>query len=80
MSLLTLVHLDDEQIEIVTDAVRSWCAQYNHDVNDQKGHAAMQVAVSIAMTTKTSRAEFLNLLSKQLDAASDSDRPPQGAD
>lgn len=52
MSLLPLLSLPDEKIDIVTDAVRGWCETRRCIVNDVQGRAAVQTAVAIALSTE----------------------------
>ncbi|WP_132528747.1 hypothetical protein [Rhizobium sp. BK376] len=64
MSLLTLLSLEDEQIEIVTGALREWSKESGHSVHNQAGREAMEVAVRIAASQRPSQAELPNLLGK----------------
>jgi hypothetical protein len=69
MSLLTLLSLQDEQIEIVTEAVREWCDEHNHVINDEEGMVALRAAIAIALTDKWDPSEFPNQLRREMDAA-----------
>jgi hypothetical protein len=52
MSLVTLLSLQDDQIDVVTDAVRRWCDANNVDINGERGRSALQAAVAIALTAE----------------------------
>jgi ADP-ribosylglycohydrolase len=46
MSLFNLLSLDDQDIDLVTGVVKSWCER-NHVASDSEcGHAAMAAAVN----------------------------------
>jgi hypothetical protein len=51
MSLLPLLSLPDEKIDIVTDAVRGWCETRRCDVTGARGRFAMETAVAIALAS-----------------------------
>jgi hypothetical protein len=50
MSLVTLLSLQDDQIDVVTEAVRRWCDANDLDINSECGRLAVQSAVAIALT------------------------------
>ncbi|KAA0681155.1 hypothetical protein DTW90_37170 [Neorhizobium sp. P12A] len=64
MSLLNLLSLEDDQIEIVTGAVRRWCEENRHSVNSQAGRQAMEVAISLAVSQRTDQSKLESLLAK----------------
>ena len=68
MSLLTLLSLQDEQIEIVTNTVRQWCEEHNHDIDDELGRSALQAAVAIALTDKWDPSTFPSQLRREMDS------------
>jgi hypothetical protein len=51
MSLLPLLSLPDEKIDIVTDAVRNLCETRRCDVTGARGRSAMETAVAIALAS-----------------------------
>lgn len=68
MSFMTLLSLQDEQIEVVTETVQRWCQERHLDINSDDGRAALQAAVAIALTDKWSPADLPAQLRKQLTA------------
>ncbi len=58
MSIVTLLSLDDDQIDTVTDAVREWCATNRQDINSQAGRIAMQTAVNLALANRWDPEDF----------------------
>lgn len=67
VSIVTLLSLDDDQIDTVTDAVREWCAANRQDVNSQAGRIAMQTAVSLALASRRDPGDFADQLRRHLD-------------
>jgi hypothetical protein len=68
MSLLPLLSLQDEQIEIVTEAVRQWCDDNGHVINDDTGKAALRAAVALALTDKWDPSNFLPRLRREMES------------
>jgi hypothetical protein len=66
MSFLTLLSLEDEQIELVTDAVRRWCEQKGCDIGDEHGRLAMETAVAVALSARTPPASLLEVLTERI--------------
>ncbi|MBB4440328.1 MULTISPECIES: hypothetical protein [Rhizobium] len=64
--LLSLISLDDDDITIVTDAVRQWCCEKKLDIDSIEGHRAITVAVDLVQMS-TGRDRLFSELSKQLD-------------
>ncbi|TCR87657.1 hypothetical protein [Rhizobium sp. BK376] len=71
MSLLTLLSSQDEQIEIVTNTVRQWCDEHNHDIHDERGRFALQAAVALALTDKWDPSTFASRLRREMDNCPD---------
>jgi hypothetical protein len=64
--LLSLISLNDDEITIVTDAVRQWCCERKLDIDSIEGRHAITVAVDLVqMNTDCDR--LFAELSKQLD-------------
>jgi hypothetical protein len=64
--LLSLISLNDDDITIVTDAVRQWCCERKLDIDSIEGRHAITVAVDLVqMNTDCDR--LFAALSKQLD-------------
>jgi hypothetical protein len=64
--LLSLISLNDDEITIVTDAVRQWCCERKLDIDSIEGRHAITVAVDLVqMNTDCDR--LFAALSKQLD-------------
>ncbi|ASS57923.1 hypothetical protein [Rhizobium leguminosarum] len=64
--LLSLISLNDDEITIVTDAVRQWCCGRKLDIDSIEGRHAITVAVDLVqMNTDCDR--LFAALSKQLD-------------
>ncbi|MBC2804398.1 hypothetical protein ELI49_13075 [Rhizobium ruizarguesonis] len=64
--LLSLISLNDDDITIVTDAVRQWCCERKLDIDSIEGRHAITVAVDLVqMNTDCDR--LFAELSKQLD-------------
>jgi hypothetical protein len=48
--LQSLISLSDEEIEIVTSAVREWCRANNYQIDSLQGRRAITVAIDIVQT------------------------------
>jgi len=66
MSLITLLSLDHEVIEVVTGAVSDWCGQQGCDIDSSNGRKAMAAAVQLALSSPPTRSELLQLLSTEI--------------
>lgn len=64
--LLSLISLNDDEITIVTDAVRQWCCQRKLDIDSIEGRYAITVAVDLVQMN-TDRDKLFAEMSKQLD-------------
>lgn len=64
--LLSLISLNDDEITIVTDAVRQWCCQRKLDIDSIEGRHAITVAVDLVQMN-TDRDKPFAEMSKQLD-------------
>ncbi|MBX4957266.1 hypothetical protein [Rhizobium lentis] len=64
--LLSPISLDDQDITIVTDAVRQWCGEKKLDIDSIEGRRAITVAVDL-LQMDISRDRLFAELSKQLD-------------
>ncbi|WP_245496770.1 hypothetical protein [Rhizobium ruizarguesonis] len=64
--LLSLISLNDDDITIVTDAVRQWCCERRLDIDSIEGRHAITVAVDLVQLN-TGRDRLFSELSKQLD-------------
>lgn len=60
------ISLDDQDIIIVTDAVRQWCGERKFDIDSIEGRRAITVAVDL-LQMDISRDRLFAELSKQLD-------------
>lgn len=52
MSLVTLLALQDDQIEVVTEALRRWCDTQKLEIDSERGRVAMQAAISLALADR----------------------------
>lgn len=68
MSLLTLLQLENEQIETVIGAVRDWCVQNGRDLTDGEARKAMTIAITLAIATNPTRTELLESLSRTVES------------
>ncbi|NNU48291.1 hypothetical protein G9X68_14365 [Rhizobium sp. WYCCWR 11279] len=64
--LLSLISLNDDEITIVTDAVRQWCCDRKFDIDSVQGRHAITVAVDLVQMN-TDRDKLFAEMSKQLD-------------
>jgi hypothetical protein len=48
--LQSLISLSDQEIELVTDAVRKWCLQQNCEIDSSEGRRAITAAIDIVQT------------------------------
>ena len=64
MSLLNLVSLDDDQVEIIITAVKDWCEQNGVSIDDENGRQAMSIALSGAKTGKPTCLELSDLIER----------------
>jgi hypothetical protein len=48
--LQSLISLSDQEIELVTEAVRQWCSKHHCDVDSTEGHRALTAAIDIVQT------------------------------
>lgn len=64
--LLSLISLNDDEITIVTDAVRRWCCERKLDIDGTEGRRAITIAVDLVQLN-TDRDRLLAELSKQLE-------------
>ena len=64
--LLSLISLNDDEITIVTDAVRQWCCERKLDIDSIEGRHAITVAVDLVQMNTDHDGLFAEL-SKQLD-------------
>ncbi|MBX5039603.1 hypothetical protein HJB51_05660 [Rhizobium lentis] len=64
--LLSPISLDDQDITLVTDAVRQWCGEKKLDIDSIEGRRAITVAVDL-LQMDISRDRLFAELSKQLD-------------
>jgi hypothetical protein len=64
--LLSLISLNDDEITIVTDAVRQWCCERKLDIDSIEGRHAITVAVDLVQMNTDCERLFAEL-SKQLD-------------
>ncbi|MBX5158043.1 MULTISPECIES: hypothetical protein [unclassified Rhizobium] len=64
--LLSLISLNDDEITIVTDAVRLWCCERKLDIDSIEGRRAITIAVDL-IQMNTDRDRLFTELSKQLD-------------
>jgi hypothetical protein len=64
--LLSLIALNDDEITIVTDAVRLWCCERKLDIDSTEGRRAITIAVDL-IQMNTDRDRLFTELSKQLD-------------
>ncbi|WHO75235.1 hypothetical protein [Rhizobium sp. BT03] len=64
--LLSLISLNDDEITIVTDAVRQWCCERKLDIDSVEGRRAITIAVDLVQLN-TRRDRLFAELSKQLD-------------
>ncbi|ANM11077.1 hypothetical protein B5K08_13895 [Rhizobium leguminosarum bv. trifolii] len=63
--LLSLISLNDDEITIVTDAVRQWCGERKLDIDSIEGRRAITIAVDLVQMN-TRRDRLFAELSKQL--------------
>lgn len=70
MSFLSLLAVKDDRIDIVTDAVRNWCAAHGHDMSDGSGKMAMETAIALALGDPWDGRLFPERLRQELDRAS----------
>jgi hypothetical protein len=66
MSLVTLLSLQDDQIDVVTESVRVWCEEHNHDINSEQGRAALQAAITVALADQWDPKAFQSKLKSRL--------------
>ncbi|MBB2752543.1 UNVERIFIED_ORG: hypothetical protein GGI57_003246 [Rhizobium aethiopicum] len=64
--MLSLISLNDDEITIVTDAVRQWCCERKLDIDSIEGRRAVTIAVDLVQLN-THRDRLFAELSKQLD-------------
>jgi hypothetical protein len=64
--LLSLISLNDDEITIVTDAVRRWCCERKRDIDSTEGRRAITIAVDLVLMN-SDRDRLFAELSKQLD-------------
>jgi len=55
MSLLTLLSLDNDDIECVTSAVRIWCDQHGAEVDSRAVTKAMSIAIHLCSQARRRR-------------------------
>ncbi|MBB4289828.1 hypothetical protein GGE16_001868 [Rhizobium leguminosarum] len=63
--LLSLISLNDDEITIVTDAVRQWCCERKLDIDSIEGRRAVTIAVDLVQMNTDHDKLFVEL-SKQL--------------
>ncbi|MDC9809233.1 hypothetical protein [Rhizobium binxianense] len=63
--LLSLISLNDDEITIVTDAVRQWCCERKLDIDSIEGRRAITIAVDLVQMNTDHNKLFVEL-SKQL--------------
>ncbi|ARM88918.1 hypothetical protein RHEC894_CH02630 [Rhizobium sp. CIAT894] len=64
--LLSLISLNDDEIAIVTNAVRQWCCEKKLDIDSLEGRRAITVAVDL-IQMNTDHDKLFAELSKQLN-------------
>ncbi|PDT00938.1 hypothetical protein CO666_27780 [Rhizobium chutanense] len=64
--LLSLISLNDDEIAIVTNAVRQWCCEKKRDIDSVEGRRAITIAVDL-IQMNTEHDKLFAELSKQLD-------------
>jgi hypothetical protein len=67
--LQTLISLEDEDIDIVTSALRKWCSENECEIDSAKGRNALVTAVDL-IQTKGVRDDFDNHLASKLAGTS----------
>jgi hypothetical protein len=67
VSIVTLLSLTDDQIDVVADTVREWCSANKHDINGGNGRSAMQTVVALALVDRWEPKEFAERLCRELD-------------
>lgn len=70
MCFLSLLAVKDDRIDIVTDAVRNWCATHGHEMSDGSGKMAMETAIALALGDPWDGGLFPERLRQELDSAS----------
>jgi hypothetical protein len=66
MTLLDLLPIKDDQVDIVLGAVRDWRAENGSSIDDEKGREAMAVAVKLAAGAVRTRHELIEALSRDI--------------
>ncbi len=66
MSLLTLLSLDDDDIECVTSAVRIWCDEHGVELQSERGHEAMSIAIHLVLAGEKSPEIVADALNRHL--------------
>ncbi|MBB4234150.1 hypothetical protein [Rhizobium esperanzae] len=64
--LLSLISLTDDEIAIVTNAVRQWCCEKKLDIDSVEGRRAITIAVDLVQLN-TDHDKLFAELSRQLD-------------
>ncbi|PDS78071.1 hypothetical protein [Rhizobium sp. L43] len=64
--LLSLISLNDDEITVVTDAVRQWCCERKLDIDSIEGRRAITIAVDLVQMN-TDHDKLFAELSKQLN-------------
>jgi hypothetical protein len=66
MSLLSILSLDDDNIEMVTTVVRAWCHQHQVPPDSERGREAMSEAVRLALGGERSTHVLNDMLSRHM--------------
>lgn len=76
--LMSLICLSDEEIEIVTSAVREWCRAHHHDIDSSEGRRALTIAVDLVQS-KHSGERIVALLGQRMNPMPDATLPERHA-
>lgn len=66
MPFRAVIPLENEQIDTVVEAVFRWCQANGQDIDGPAGQAAMNVAVSFAISRRPNQAELSRFLSREM--------------
>jgi len=68
MFSVALLELSDDQIDMIREAVRVWCAAHGHDIDSHRGRSAMETAISLAQWDRQEPITFALDLERNLAA------------
>jgi len=66
MSLLNLLSLKDDEIDIVTTVVQKWCSDNHMPIDGERGRYAMSEAVRLTMAGEKSAPMLAEALSRHM--------------